>query len=180
MTAQAMDLLILNGEEVYMATEPFAQYLNKYKKRPTFFPKDSGCSRGYYSTWEVKDEKLFLTGFEGRIVDFDKSIYCDVSVNSFFPNQKEVFADWFTGEIRVPKGELLDYIHGGYLSRYEYDLFLDFRNGMLIGQRIVDHILEEAKRLINDEKETLTSDQNPVQPKKKSLLARLLDKLNLK
>ncbi|MBN1182182.1 MAG: hypothetical protein JXB49_07835 [Bacteroidales bacterium] len=160
MTAQTLDTLVLNGEEVSIATEPFAQYLNKFKKRPTFFPKDTGCSRGYYSTWEVKDEKLFLIGFEGRVVDWDKSIYCNVSVNSFFPNQNEVFADWFTGEIRVPKGQLLDYVHSGYFSTYEIDLFLEFENGQLVGRRTVDNYVEEAKRNINEGKKPTDKIEN--------------------
>ena len=58
-----------------------------------------------------------------------------------FPDQKEVFADWFTGEIRIPQGDLLEYVHGGYDSTYEKDLFLDFKEGYLVSYKYVYNTL---------------------------------------
>ena len=51
----------------------------------------------------------------------------------------EVFADWFNGEIRIPQGELLQYIHMGYESIFEKDLILKFKKGVLIDERVIDN-----------------------------------------
>jgi hypothetical protein len=56
-----------------------------------------------------------------------------------FPNQKEVFADWFSGEIRVPRGEMIYYIHAEYASEYEEDLMLVFDKGVLVKQYVIDN-----------------------------------------
>ncbi|MCK5788954.1 MAG: hypothetical protein KAH32_08140, partial [Chlamydiia bacterium] len=68
---------------------------------------------------------------EATIKNFNK-----VSVDHFFPGEDKVFASWFTGEIRVPNGDLLRYEHMGYMSVYEEDLFLAIENGVLIKKKI--------------------------------------------
>ena len=50
-----------------------------------------------------------------------------------FPGYPErVFAHWYSGRIRVPRGKLLKYVHAGYASIYERDLLLDFERGVLV------------------------------------------------
>jgi hypothetical protein len=60
-----------------------------------------------------------------------------------FPNQKEVFADWFSHTIRVPQGKMLRYEHVGYSSEYEKDLIFVFENGVLVKQDVVDNRRQE-------------------------------------
>jgi hypothetical protein len=42
-----------------------------------------------------------------------------------------VFADWFSGDITIPKGNMIEYVHMGYMSRYEKELVLTIENGKL-------------------------------------------------
>ncbi|MDR2810101.1 MAG: hypothetical protein LBB84_06035 [Tannerellaceae bacterium] len=63
----------------------------------------------------------------------------DTLMSRIFSNQKEVFADWFSGEIRVPRGEMLQYVHMSYASVFEEDLFLSFQAGVLTDKRVVDN-----------------------------------------
>jgi hypothetical protein len=63
----------------------------------------------------------------------------ELTVDFLFPGQKEVFASWFTGTIRIPQGKQLNYIHAGYMSVYEEDLFLEFEAGILKSTNIVDN-----------------------------------------
>ncbi|MFZ4414163.1 MAG: hypothetical protein ACOYOV_13860 [Bacteroidales bacterium] len=132
MTAQAYETLIINGEIYKMAYEPLKSYLNQLKIKPDFVAPHTALWRGYIGKWELKDDKLYLIEFNGII---EGSV--NVNINYIFPGQASVFADWFTGEIRIPQGELLDYVHGGYQSVYEKDLFLNFNNGELTGSRTV-------------------------------------------
>ena len=62
-----------------------------------------------------------------------------MSIDVIFPNQKKVFAEWFTGEIKIPQGKMLHYEHMGYMSIFEKDLFLEFKKGILTGKSEVNN-----------------------------------------
>ena len=143
MTAQAMEKLIFNEKEVSMATEPLASYLSNLKEKPPLISPTTACWRGYYGKWEIKDNKLYLINFEGYTLNYpDETGLRKVGIHYLFPTQERVFAKWFTGEIRIPEGDMLKYVHGGYESIFESDLFLEIKKGMLIGQRTVENIFE--------------------------------------
>jgi hypothetical protein len=62
----------------------------------------------------------------------------DAGMEKLFPGYLNgVFAHWYTGELRCPRGALLKYVHGGFHSVYEEDLFLRVQRGVLIDERIV-------------------------------------------
>ena len=51
-----------------------------------------------------------------------------VDLNYLFPNETEVFANWYSGEIRIPEGELLK-INVGYASVFEKRSFSYIQKG---------------------------------------------------
>ena len=55
--------------------------------------------------------------------------------------QKEIFAGWFSGRIIIPHGKLLKYVHMGYESIYEKELYTDFENGILIDTLTADNLV---------------------------------------
>lgn len=147
MTAQVGERLFYKGEETWMAAEPLNQWLQN-RKDIKFISPSTACWRGYFGQWEIKDSKLHLIGLKAYIEG-----YKEVGLNYLFPGQKEVFANWFRGEIRIPQGEMLEYVHMGYASMYERDLFLVFENGILVNQYEVDNKAEFQNRLKQREKE---------------------------
>lgn len=58
----------------------------------------------------------------------------DLSLNSLFNSDEKVFASWYSGIIRCPHGELLEYVHMGYESEYEYNLFIKIENGIIVSE----------------------------------------------
>jgi hypothetical protein len=138
MTAQSGDTLYYRNEAYWLACEPLADYLET-RKDIVFSSWESDCNRGYYGTWEIKDDKLFIIKLSGKNASGDE-IYLDY----IFPNQKEVFAEWFTGEIRIPIGNPLKHIHMSYWSEYEKDLFLNVESGNLVGEREVDNRFDKS------------------------------------
>jgi DNA-directed RNA polymerase specialized sigma subunit len=50
-----------------------------------------------------------------------------------------LLADWFTGVLRVPRGEMLAYVHMDFESIYEQDLLINVERGRVTGQRIQDN-----------------------------------------
>jgi hypothetical protein len=74
-----------------------------------------------------------------------------ITIFTLFPGQKKVFADWFNGTIRIERGRLLHYVHMGYESVYEEDLFLEFRGGVLVDSRVVKNVFLPMQDIENDD-----------------------------
>ena len=97
---------------------------------------DTSCWRGYRATWIIIDNNLYLEDIETQ----NKKLRKD----SLFKKIKEpVFADWYTGELRLPRGECLKYVHGGFGSIYERDILITVEKGKVISQKIKTNRVDE-------------------------------------
>ena len=94
--------------------------------------------RGYIGTWEIRNKKLYLASLVGFIENNEQ-----VDLNYLFPNKTEVFANWFSGDIRIPEGELLEKINLGYESVFEKDRILIFNEGILISETVIANTKEK-------------------------------------
>lgn len=133
MTIQAGDILSYNGEKTTIATEPLKPYLET-RSDVSFIFKSTALVRGYIGTWKIKNKKLFLVTLVGFIENNEK-----VNLKYLFPNKTEVFADWFSGDIRIPEGDLLQNINIGYASVFARDRVLNFNKGQLISETVKDN-----------------------------------------
>ncbi|MCB2206240.1 hypothetical protein KQI65_15965 [bacterium] len=82
----------------------------------------TACWRRYIAFWQVEDEKLFLTGFDG--------IYR-------LTGDGPMFADWVSGELRLAGGDEMEYTHDEHYTRYEHEVSLLMEDGR------VARVLEE-------------------------------------
>lgn len=122
MTAQVHEELIYEGEVESIAAEPGLP-----ENHERIIQTDTGdfctaCWRGYYGTWEIKDDKLYLIHLEG---------------NYKMKGAEPLFAEWVTKEIMIPKGEMLNYVHMGFLSSFETEIYLTIEKGIVVDKRIV-------------------------------------------
>lgn len=127
MTAQIPEKLKYKGKKYNMCTEPLREYftLASIKFKPKIIC--SALSRGYVGTWKIIDDRLFLVKLKNG---YDKK--AESCMTEYFPDQPDgVFANWYSGKLRLPQGELLKYAHGGYGSIYESDMFLTIKKGIL-------------------------------------------------
>jgi len=135
MTAQVHERLIFNGEDTSMACCPDLPYRHPriVQTDPAELARDqdlgfgifsTGCYRMYVGTWEVKDGRFFLVGIRG----FYKLV-----------GNEPLFADWFTGVLRIPRGEMLNYVHGDFLSVYEVEVRVRIERGVVIETRVTDN-----------------------------------------
>ena len=151
MTAQSPEILILNGERTSMAFcpplpegDPRVIELDIDEIDSSFF--NSACWRKYAGTWEIKDHEFYLVNIDGRY-----------KLLSHVP----ILADWFSGTLRIPQGELLDYVHMGYASLYERDLLIHIQNGCVTQTEVVDNaeeLKERQKRAAEELKEKEEAD----------------------
>jgi len=194
MPRETLERLYLDGKLVYMASNPILPYLISLPQKLKFHAMSNDCWKGYAGTWEIKNGKLFLISFFGQLdIPDDYSDIVDISF--LFPKQREVFAYWVTGELRIPQGSIIKESKKGWSSIYESDLLIKIDNGIVIGQRTVDNteefIVDMAKEIINKKKEiTLINSTTEVQPQnigeqkipliKESLLHKIMSKLRIK
>ena len=143
MTAQATESLLYKGEKVRMRTLPLTQYFVMMGIQPEFQAKTSACWRAYIGSWEIALDRLYLIGINADYED-DRS----ATLGDFFPGYEErVFAHWFSGVVSIPRGALLEYVHGGFASKYEMDLLITIENGV-----VVDTYIRDNRKAVSVEK----------------------------
>lgn len=112
----------MDGEKRYINTNPLEPYL---AANPGLLPKSNiistGNWRGYIATWEIRDGLLLLVDVEilaeldsptnDRLSSEYRSVFSEM-----FPGYDSLPADWFTGNLIIPTGRLLRYVHLGYGS----------------------------------------------------------------
>lgn len=146
MTAQIADVISIDGAEVMLFSEPLSAWF-AHAPRPDFIWESTANWRGYTAQWEIRQGKLLLTGLSARVcMVHNAPNECrdharPVGVADLFPGQSEVFAEWFTGVLRVPLGAQIEYRHMGYDSIYEFDLLLEVTNGLVTRTRTIDNRL---------------------------------------
>ena len=138
MTIQAGDILSYNGKKTTIATEPLKTYLET-RSDVGFIFKSTALVRGYIGNWKIKNKKLYLVSLLGFIESNEK-----VGLEYLFPNKTEVFAEWFSGDIRIPEGDLLEKINLGYSSVYARDRVFNFNKGILINETVIDNTKSET------------------------------------
>jgi len=138
MTAQIHEKLIIDGKAYTMAFCPplppdsseivevessIVRKDVKDQKLPrTIF--STACWRGYIGTWEIKDKKLYLNEIVGRYRKL---------------GNQPLFADWFSGVLRIPSGKIIQHVHMGFGSVFEKELHIKIEKGIAIKQREIDN-----------------------------------------
>jgi len=143
MTAQFTEILHLRGEKLSLCSQPLDGYLDSAANPIKFEATSTALWRGYVGSWTIENDRLYLTKLSGN-TQTDEGLK-KVDLTDMFPGYPDgVFAHWYTGEMRCPQGELLKYVHGGYASSYEKDLFIDVRQGVVVGERVVENGQSES------------------------------------
>ena len=141
MTAQIGDRIFINDKEYSLACEPLSSYLYDNKIEKLFKVISTACYRGYFATWKIEDKKIYLLNIESpwslkrnNQIEFEEPLSV---MAKLFPGQTEIFASWVNGKLKINSGELIEYVHNGYESVYESDIYLLFENGVLKDEKIV-------------------------------------------
>jgi hypothetical protein len=82
----------------------------------------TACWREYIGSWSIRRGKLYLTKLEGRFS---------------LEGKEAIFAEWFSGELCIPRGEMLEYVHAGFNSTYEEEIILTVQQGVVIRTQII-------------------------------------------
>jgi hypothetical protein len=142
MTAQTPERLLYEGQEVPLCTEPLEDFFALTGDRPQLQIASTALWRCYEGSWEITDGRLYLIGIEGTLINGQP-----LTLQAIFPGCGErVFAHWYRGEMRVPRGPRLHYVHGGYGSTYAYDLLITVEAGVVVKTRLRKNTPPQADR----------------------------------
>lgn len=134
MTAQIGERLILDGKPTSMAfcptlpenhpriTEVSLEEARQDDENAILF--STACWRGYQGTWQIADGRFYLVGLRGRWR---------------LSGDEPLLADWFSGVLRIPQGQMLHYVHMGYGSVYEQEIHIRIEKGAVVASRIKDN-----------------------------------------
>lgn len=142
MTMQRPDTIIINKTEFILHAIPLEQYWKLGNRKPSMYSGDSSMrTRGYYATWLIEDQKLYLTDFNGD----DFLLHKVYTLQSIFPsNDGKVFAEWYSGGLIIPYGEEVGEFNVNYIQ-YSHETTIVVKNGVVAGGMIGNLICEPPK-----------------------------------
>ncbi len=145
-TAQVPDIITYEGKKRPLMTNPLESFF-KEGERPEFQTSPgvrvTSNWRGYVANWEIEDDTLYLVGLDSWICkDLGPENCKRADLKELFGEKfrdGKVKADWFTGDLRMSDGELLQYVHMGYGSVFERDIILSVAAGKITGKEVIDN-----------------------------------------
>ncbi len=135
-TGQTGELIIYQSDTLELLSTPLTPYLSNdtsfYEKIPAL---KYGCStalwRGYVGLWKIDKDKLYLIDIF-TCGDKEKSLK-----STLFPySSGAIMATWFSGELIIPKGKMLQYFHTGFARIYEKNINLSIKSCNVVDTKI--------------------------------------------
>lgn len=130
MTAQVPERIAIDGQDHALFDCPLSDWFVLSETESPFEGHSTALWRGYVGHWSVDGGRLYLVGLEGHDAEGN-----ELRLDAIFPGWPRVFGHWYSGTLRVPLGRQLEYRHMGFGSRYERDLVIDVRRGVVTGMR---------------------------------------------
>ncbi|MBI5382535.1 MAG: hypothetical protein HZA31_11600 [Opitutae bacterium] len=141
-TAQFPDKITIGSNEQEMICNPLESYLEKFpKKRPRDGIQSTALWRGYVAHFEIREEVLWVKDIKIEVTKKGskapewESEWRSV-LQEVFPKTSDRKADWFTGFLILPLGEMTHYVHMGYASEYEQYRLVFVRKGKVKANRV--------------------------------------------
>lgn len=151
-TAQYGDRLIIEKDTFWINSNPLEGYFDKKGNRTINGEEMQGsCTalwRGYVATWKLQNDSFFLVRIQ---TDYCGNNPIDLDVKKEFGTNK-VFASWVNQTIVQTKGELIQYVHMGYMSIYEQEIYYNFKNGKITKTEVKKYVEYNDKQILPAER----------------------------
>ena len=154
MAAQLPDSIMLNSRWMDLFTNPLEAYWEKNSKRKPDFNTLETCKRGYIASWSIQNNQLLLIDIDGDFYSsgffFNKKL-TKVSLRKIFPKAGNhcVVATWYSGKLRIPAGNMTQYEHNDYNSRFEKEIIITIEKGNVV--KIVTLDYTQQRLVVNFE-----------------------------
>ncbi len=131
------DIVIWENDTLETQTSPLYQYkkldIHKYLWEKGIRPKYWGDVKLYQAEWKIKDDSLYLSNIYSK--DYEEDNY-KADLDSLFNNYKNglVTADWFTGNLFIPKGKYIRKSVSPGFRVFESEWKITVERGKIIGE----------------------------------------------
>ena len=144
MTAQALEEIIVDGVQYDLMARPLDAYLDTLNPCPNMADLSGfHCSalwRGYIGVWELQADRLFLQRLRGGWSFDEGGEVPDIDLSRIFPDgPRPIPAIWYSGKLSLPLGPMLQYVHMGWGSFYQFERIIYVHHGRVARVRHVDH-----------------------------------------
>ena len=130
-TSQISDVITYEGVSYNLHTNPLEKYFQKYSfRRPSSPMRSSALWRGYVASFEFRNQSLYVVDVSVQRGGGYTSVLNEVSPHRD-GRAKPFKADWYSGLLVLPHGEMTRYVHMGYGSEYEHYIVIEVKNGHL-------------------------------------------------
>jgi hypothetical protein len=137
------DWLRICGHELQLFTNPLEDYFRVVRRghRPALAPTLSSLHRGYIATWSLRGGWLRLEDLAAWVPTEDgRPPVRRVGLDELLPELTGGSrATWFSGTLRLPRGEILSRWRLGYASVYERDFLIRVERGRVLEWELVDN-----------------------------------------
>ncbi len=100
----------------------------------------TGLWRKYIGTWRLEEGQLYLEKLE----TWDKDIIDLGGIFDAYRENGRIAARWFSGDIRVVRGECVYYKHMGFDRHYEHETIYTLRRGRVVSNKEKRNSLREG------------------------------------
>jgi hypothetical protein len=132
MTAQISESIKYKDKKRSLLNCPLCHYFSLANIESPFQGNCTALWRGYTGNWEIVNDRLYLTSVKAGFDDDNNTALEDI----FSGFGQRVFAHWYTGELRIPVGKQLKYVHMGFASEYKQEVYLQVDQGVVISERV--------------------------------------------
>lgn len=140
-TGQEGDVITIDGERWTLMGKPIDRDSVLYRRLKEVLPKDREINTanwdGYKAYWSIRDNRLCLDRIEvERYNEVGMLSHVEIipeddmrKVFGKYYQQQEIVATWVNGTIRVAKGNVLYYVHSGFIRNLEHEQILTVEQG---------------------------------------------------
>lgn len=140
--AQIPERLRFDGMEEQLMATPLEDYWSGVNPKPPSLSQTSlSCWRGYIGTWEIIDKRLYLIKLDRHEIRPQGDSFAEENVSvplePLFGIQGPVPAEWFSGVLRVARGQVITQVNAGFASVYEEDVYFVVEHGTVVSERVI-------------------------------------------
>lgn len=130
---------------------------SKLKERIPDGTSSTALWRNYIACWKIKNDSLFLDSILIRDITCDTLRLVPAKIYDIYSARRTpsgYFAAWVTDTLRVVSGDVIQYVHSGWMSDWENEEFIAVEDGLLKNRtiyknRVVNPVDEDKDRIRN-------------------------------
>lgn len=151
-TGQMADYVFVDGEEWYLLGRPIgADTMLYFGVRASFqgaYCESTGNWDGFVAYWSIMDGLIILDSIKflnaNKNCEFDKlpdSVLQKVFKKYYVKGR--IVAGWVNGTLRLAKGNMIYYFHGGFLRNYETEMHITVERGRVVETKLFNNRVAE-------------------------------------